>query len=571
MQISIAQINPVIGDISYNTNLICETISNNKSNNNKNIKSDHKLIIFPELALSGYPPEDLLYNPTWPEQINQSLKKIQSICNKHKTHALIGHPYWVKDNINNNICINAASLISPNLSPDLSANNNTIKIIAIKTALPNYGVFDEKRYFTSYQDIKNADKICDNTFTINNTKFGVLICEDGWCLNKAKQLKEKNIDLFIQINASPFEINKHKIRHHHALNITKQTSIPLLSIQTIGGQDELIFDGGSFITDKNHNIKILSPYFKTNISDLPLDSLLQKFNNNQNNLSHNLSHNLENIYQAIILGCQDYFRKNNFTGALIGLSGGIDSAITLALATKALGKENVKAILMPSEYTSELSLECALAQIKTLGVSYANISITPIIKELKKSLSDSIKLYPESKNLALQNLQARARGLILMAESNLCGKLVLTTGNKSELAMGYATLYGDMSGAFNLIKDLYKTQVYELSKFINKKFNSQIIPNKVISRAPSAELAPNQTDQDSLPPYDILDKILIEIIENNKSINQLKNMGYNNQTIDLVISKLKFSEYKRKQSPLGIKLSKRSFGKDWRYPIALRI
>ena len=570
MQITIAQVNPLIGNISHNTNLINQAIKSaylkhNSQNNLENNLEKYHLIIFPELVLTGYPPDDLLYNPLWPEQINDSLNNIQKICAQYNTHAIIGHPHWIKINNNNNTCTNSASLISPDHH----------KIIAIKTNLPNYGVFDEKRYFTSDKDIPEAYKQNDNTFIINNKKFGVLICEDGWSINKANVLANKNIDLFIQLNASPFEINKTKIRHQHAINIINKTSTPLISVQTIGGQDELIFDGGSFVINKDKQIKLLSPYFKSDISTYDFNKLIHDNNyiiKNNNNYQINNNQDLQNqyLYEALILGCQDYFKKNNIqAGAIIGLSGGIDSALTIALATKALGKENITAILMPSKYTSKLSLECALAQIKTLGINYKNISIEPIIKSLSNSLFESIKIYPKSEELTMQNLQARARSIILMAESNLSGKLVLTTGNKSELAMGYSTLYGDMSGAFNLIKDLYKTQVYSLSKWINKKYNQQIIPEKVINRAPSAELAPNQTDQDSLPPYEILDKILIEIIENNKSINQLKKLGYSDDLLNKIISKLKFSEYKRKQSPLGIKVSKRSFGKEWRYPIVM--
>ena len=711
IKIAVCQINPTVGEISYNTNLVCQNIiscvqkhSENKSEreNGNGSKKPESLIIFPELAISGYPPEDLLYHPQWPNKIKQSLDEIQRHAQEYNVNILIGHPAWI-----DNICINAASLITP----------ESHKIISIKNLLPNTGVFDERRYFTSQKDLElktqenpnfleksNLSRLPNDTFELNfesnKIKFGVLICEDGWEQDKAIELKSKGAEVLIQINASPFEINKANTRHKKALEIFKKTSLPLISVQLSGAQDELVFDGGSFAIKQSAKcfgeVKLLSPYFKEHISLFDLSDLLrfpksielsylfespnlyespilyesEKFantkiyfftsffgikNNSENNSENNLENNteyenkykikvkrqidfliilfmfifnknskfnkkdysglnlksnlkpnlkpnlqnsssfqilnfetlepLEQIYNAIISSCKDYFQKNNFDGALIGLSGGIDSALTLALAVDALGPDKVEVILMPSKYTSNLSLNCARAQLNLLRIkpeNIKNINIDNIIATFTDSLKESLdpgdsdksdksceanKYNSRNKELCIQNLQARARGMLLMAQSNLSGKLVLTTGNKSELAMGYSTLYGDMCGAYNLLKDLYKTQVYDLSRWINSK--RMVIPNAIISRAPTAELAHDQKDEDSLPAYDILDPILIDIIENNKSKEQLVNQGFNPLILEQVFKAIKNSEYKRQQSPPGVKINKRAFGRDWRYPIKM--
>jgi NAD+ synthase (glutamine-hydrolysing) len=651
IKIAVCQINPTVGEISYNTNLICQNIiscvQKNEDKNGSVSGSENKskkpelLIIFPELAISGYPPEDLLYHPQWPNKIKQSLNKIQELAQKYNVHILIGHPDWL-----DNICINAASLISP----------ENHQIIAIKNLLPNTGVFDERRYFTSQKDLElksqenpnffeksNLSSLPNDTFELNfesnKIKFGVLICEDGWKQDKAIELKSKGAEALIQINASPFEINKANIRHQKALEIFKKTSLPLISVQLAGAQDELVFDGGSFVIKQNANctgkIKLLSPYFKEHISLFDLSDLSDLYKpikstdikehifatyfaiknkfkqsekivaqidflilllfmfyksskSNSQQLSNSEKYNfkplepMEQIYLAIISSCKDYFQKNNFDGALIGLSGGIDSALTLALAVDALGPNKVEVILMPSKYTSNLSLNCARAQLNLLKMkpeNIKNINIDNIIATFTDSLKGSLdlggsdksceanKYNSRNKELCLQNLQARARGMLLMAQSNLSGKLVLTTGNKSELAMGYSTLYGDMCGAYNLLKDLYKTQVYDLSRWINSK--KMVIPNAIISRAPTAELAHDQKDEDSLPAYNLLDPILIDIIENNKSKEQLVNQGFDPIILEQVFKAIKNSEYKRQQSPPGVKINKRAFGRDWRYPIKM--
>ncbi len=521
INIQIAQINPIVGDIQTNAQKILDLT------NEANEIGVH-LIAFPELALTGYPPEDLLFRDGFISQIQD---EIDNLCNliPSSISVLFGAPNKIDDAL-----FNSAYLIQ----------NNRIQSIYNKQELPNYGVFDEKRYFSSGTD--------PLIFQCQNTKIGVLICEDQWIDGPINRLCQSNIDMVISLNASPFQLDKQDERINICKKYALEFDISFIYINMVGGQDEVVFDGNSFVVDNKGELTLQFPAFEELClihSELrPLENILS---------------DESTIYSAIVLATRDYIQKNSFGGALIGLSGGIDSALTLAIAVDAIGADNVHAVMMPYEYTSDMSLTDSKLQAKTQGVEFSIIDIHSMIDSFNASLADSFE--NTSVDTTEENIQSRVRGTLLMALSNKYHKIVLATGNKSEMAVGYATLYGDMCGGFAPLKDISKTMVYRLSKYRNTL--SEVIPDRVISRPPSAELAPNQVDQDSLPPYDILDDILMRFVEMKESVGQIIENGHSPENVNKITSLILKNEYKRRQSAPGPKISSNAFGKERRYPM----
>lgn len=521
IRVLMAQINSIVGDITNNSQKILEIINKHHQH--------HDLIIFPELAICGYPPEDLLLQDDFLRQIDTELKKIMAF--KTNCAILLGLPRKDKDERKNS----AAYIYQ-----------NQVNFYD-KQALPNDSVFSESRFFTEGQGPYLY-------FKIKNHQFGVLICEDIWQEGPVKGLLQHPIDTLIAINASPYFQGKMQQRQA----IFSKINTHIIYVNLIGGQDEVIFDGQSMVIDKNQKICA-----KASIFTEDLLSVVYQNNTWQGHISPDL-HPTEELYEALKLGLKDFLQKNHISKVVLGLSGGIDSALTLAIASDILEAKNIKAVLMPSPYTASISIDDAVAQAKTLNVPYDIVPIDSFYQQFNQELEHTFQTPLQS--LTHQNLQARIRGMILMAYANQHQALLLSTSNKSESAVGYCTLYGDMCGGFSVIKDVYKTQVYQLADYVNRK--KEIIPKRVITRAPSAELAPNQTDQDDLPDYELLDKLLKDIIEHRLSLQQLIDKGYEQPLITKIFNKLKGSEFKRFQAAPGSKVSQVSFGRDWRFPIS---
>ncbi|MDA9336212.1 NAD+ synthase, partial [Candidatus Pseudothioglobus singularis] len=521
IRIQIAQFNPIVGDIKLNAQKMLDLSI--EANN-----AGAHLIIFPELALTGYPPEDLLFRDGF---INQVKDEITNFCNLAPSDIsiLFGAP-----NKNDDLLFNSAYLIQ----------NNRIISIYNKQELPNYGVFDEKRYFSSGDD--------SFVFECQNTKIGVLICEDQWVEGPISNLCQSKIDIVVSLNASPFQLNKQSERINICKNYALKFDITFIYVNMVGGQDEVVFDGNSFIVNNQGDVSLQLPAFKE-----------QSASHIDTTFIPSLVSNESLIYSAIVLATKDYIQKNTFSGALIGLSGGIDSALTLAIAVDAIGAENVHAIMMPYQFTSDMSLTDSELQAKSQGVEFSSIDIHSMVDSFNLSLSAQFR--NTSRDTTEENIQSRVRGTLLMALSNKSHKLVLATGNKSEMAVGYATLYGDMCGGFAPLKDISKTMVYQLAKYRNTL--SDVIPERVITRPPSAELAPDQVDQDSLPSYDILDDILMRFVEQKQSVNEIIENGHNSEDVNKITSLILRNEYKRRQSAPGPKISSNAFGKERRYPM----
>jgi NAD+ synthase (glutamine-hydrolysing) len=524
LTILMAQTNPIVGALASNRDQIIETINNNQEN--------HDIIVFPELALTGYPPEDLLLRKEFQQEVNEYLKQIQEVT--EDCYVFVGHPSLDKKFLYNSVSI-------------FYQKQKVTEYY--KQNLPNYEIFDEARYFTPGK--KNP---C--ILEIKNHKVGLVICEDLWQPGPGEDLIERGISVLLSLNASPFDYNKYQ-RREALLKSYAKRGISIVYVNQIGGQDELLFDGQSLAMNSQGTICARAAAFKEELCTVEIQG------NQVNGAIAPLLGPEALIYEALICGTRDYVNKNHFPGVLVGLSGGIDSALTLAIAVDALGAERVHAVLMPSRYTAAMSNEEALNQIETLKVTHSMLSIEPAFNTIINTLA------PEFKGLAAdtteENIQARIRGLLIMALSNKTGKMVLTTSNKSESAVGYATLYGDMAGGFAVLKDVLKTQVYALARYRNS--HSQTIPERVLTRAPSAELRANQTDQDNLPAYEELDAIITAYIEQNLSPTEIIQQGFNSETVAKVIQLIKQNEYKRRQAAPGIKISPTAFGKDWRYPI----
>ena len=521
IKIQIAQINPIVGDIQLNAKKIIDlTIEASEIGAH--------LIVFPELALTGYPPEDLLLRDGFIYQVRQEIDNLCGLIPSNIS-VLFGAPSHSNGNL-----YNSAYLIQ----------NNKVQNIYNKQELPNYGVFDEKRYFSEGNE--------SLVFECQNTKIGVLICEDQWVDEPMRELCKSNIDMVVSLNASPFQLNKISERMNICKKYALDYGVSFLYVNMVGGQDEVVFDGNSFVVNNHGELSLEMPAFQE----------ICAFHN-ESSLPRELLNEEESIYSAIVLATRDYIKKNSFGGALIGLSGGIDSALTLAVAVDAIGAENVHAVMMPYQYTSQISLNDSELQAKTQGVKFSSIDIHSIVNSFNTSLSD---LFQHNNiDTTEENIQSRVRGSLLMALSNKHHKIVLATGNKSEMAVGYATLYGDMCGGFAPLKDISKTMVYRLSKYRNTI--SEVIPERVITRPPSAELAPDQVDQDSLPPYDILDDILMRFVEKKQSAESIIAHGHSAENVNKITSLILRNEYKRRQSAPGPKVSTNAFGRERRYPM----
>ena len=532
MRILMVQINPLVGDIPGNTKKLIVAAKQGIAEHAADV------LVFPELVLTAYPPEDLLLRPSLDKRIASALEEIQNA--KLPAHLVIGYPGRVNGELYNMLGVFYKG-----------ERLTTYQ----KQCLPNYQVFDEKRYFSA----GNAPCVLE----INNTKIAFTICEDLWEEKPMRQAKEAGAKLMININGSPFHINKINDRQNIIQQRIKENPMPVVYVNQVGGQDELVFDGASMVFDQTGKLCVMAPSYEEAM--VPVDCLVDdecEVSISGTEIEAPLSGEA-NIYQALVLGLRDYVNKNGFPGIVLGLSGGIDSALTLAIAADALGAERVQAVMMPYAYTSEMSLEDAREEAMTLGVNYQVIPIADIYTSFTSALDEQFEGY--NADITEQNIQARSRGVLLMAISNKKNVLVLTTGNKSELAVGYSTLYGDMAGGFDVIKDVPKMLVYELSRYRNTL--GEVIPQRVIDRAPSAELAPDQVDEDNLPPYPELDQILELYIEEDLSADEIVTQGFPKETVEKVLRLVDINEHKRRQAPIGIRISKRGFGKDRRYPI----
>lgn len=528
-KIALAQVNFFVGDIDGNAQKIIQYAQ-------KACSQKAQIVVFPELALSGYPPEDLLFRPTFYPRIKAALERL--LTASLNIDIILGAPWFEDQQVTNAL---------------LYLSQGKILARYAKQCLPNYGVFDEKRYFTAGHTPCIVQR--------HGLSMGLVICEDLWHSGPAAQAFAAGAQCLISINASPYDHYKSQQRLEILHQRLQEAPLPIIYVQSVGAQDECVFDGGSLVLDQQGAVILEAPYFQEGL--FYIESKGKDFISLEKKTPPVSKESI--IYEALRFGLLDYAQKNRFKGALVGLSGGIDSALTLVLACDALGVEQVEAVLLPSRYTSETSMALALEQVRLLGVKHTILSIESTYEALLHTLGK--RLGDDMGDLTHQNLQARTRGILLMALSNQTGKILLTTGNKSEMAVGYATLYGDMAGGFAVLKDVYKTLVYQLAHYRNEK--SYVIPKEVITRAPSAELAPNQKDEDSLPPYDILDRILEAHIEGEKSIEEIAALGFaDHDEINRVVKMVFRAEYKRRQSAPGIKITTRAFGRERRYPIS---
>jgi NAD+ synthase len=545
LKIALAQLNPTVGDIAGNVALLRKARATAAG-------KGADLVLYGELVLSGYPPEDLVLKPAFQQACKSALQELAADTADGGPAMLVGSPWLEGESLHNGLFLLAEGKIAAS---------------RFKHELPNYGVFDEKRVFRPGP--------LQGPVSFKGVRLGLPICEDLWFCDVAECLAESGAEILLCPNGSPFEIDKMDQRMNVSVARQQETNLPIVYVNQVGGQDELVFDGGSFVLDRGQQITSQLPMFREAIE-------LTHWRRTNDGWSCDPAHIapefslLEKIYQAMVLGLKDYVTKNRFPGVILGLSGGIDSALTAAVAVDALGADKVRAVMMPSPYTSRDSLEDAEACAKALGISYESISIEPAMKAFGAMLEKSFA--GRNADTAEENIQSRARGLTLMALSNKFGHMLVTTGNKSEMSVGYATLYGDMCGGYSVLKDIYKMTVFELSRWRNANHpldalgpkvdrGGMVMPERVITKPPSAELKPNQTDQDSLPPYDVLDGILECLVEREMTVDEIAAKGYDRATIVRVWRMLDLAEYKRRQAPPGVKISSRAFGRDRRYPI----
>lgn len=543
MKITIAQLNNTVGDIDGNIAKAIETILDQNKRN-----SD--LVIFSELFISGYPPEDLVLKNSFLDACFKGLQKVVKYTKNLNTGVIIGLPIKEKDKI-----YNCAVLL----------DRGKIVGISKKKSLPNYSVFDEKRVFDSGDT--------SQTFIFRQLKIGIPICEDIWKSDVCSNFKKEGADIIISPNGSPYDRYKRDLRIKTAMERVEENNIPLIYVNQVGGQDELVFDGSSFVINSDKSLFLKAPSWQENIINIDFDTGIGfKTADNETMIPNDNINELNDIYSALVLGLKDYVQKNNFPGVILGLSGGIDSALCAAIAVDALGPEKVSCFMLPFRFTSKQSFIDAIQCAKNLDIELGNLNIENSFNSLEKVLIPFFEGLP--KDVTEENLQSRIRGTLLMALSNKVGKMVVTTGNKSEVSVGYSTLYGDMNGGYNPIKDIYKTEVYELSKWRNsfKPLNSlgplgEVIPLSIIEKEPTAELKEDQKDQDSLPPYDKLDEILECLIDHEMSIHEIVDRGFDESLVKKIENLLYVSEYKRRQSAPGVKVSQKNFGRDRRYPI----
>jgi NAD+ synthase (glutamine-hydrolysing) len=526
------QINLAVGDVAGNVKKVIAAAEQARDELNAD------LVVFPELTLTGYPPEDLLLRPGLIKRVEKGLVSLKS---KIKGVAvLVGHPSGV---VRADL-YNAASLIA----------DGQCLASYFKHHLPNYSVFDEKRYFVEGKEPCVVD--------YKGIRFGITICEDIWFAGPSIQAVDVGAEIILNLNASPFSQGKWQLRETQVKQRAIETGVPIVYVNQVGGQDELVFDGCSFALSNTGEKVVRAPAWQQGLFPV----LISRNENKTLSIKGELATKeteLAMIYQGLVCGLQDYVEKNHFASVVIGLSGGIDSALTLALAVDALGADRVKTVMMPSRYTAQMSLDDAQQMADILGVVHSVVAIDSLFEQFVDTLSEQFAGKPA--DTTEENIQARVRGVILMAISNKTGAMVLSTGNKSEMAVGYSTLYGDMAGGFSPLKDVYKTLVYQLSNYRNSL--SEVIPQRIITRPPSAELAPDQLDQDSLPPYEILDELLERYIGDDWSFEELVSAGSEAEMVARVIRMVDRNEYKRRQAAPGIRITSRAFGRDRRYPI----
>ncbi len=534
LTVVMAQLNPVVGDIDGNTAAVIAAVERAQREHGADVT------LFPELMLTGYPPEDLLLRPSIGPRIERALAQLCDAIGDCR--AVVGYPRLVDGQL-----YNMAGLI----------HRGRIVAEYAKQELPNFQVFDEKRYFRAGA----APCVVD----IDGVPVAITICEDIWHAAPMRQAAAAGARLMLNLNASPFHTGKQQQRIELLRTRVADGDIPICYTNLVGGQDELVFDGGSMAIDRDGNVRVMAPAFEAGLHPVAIsdDGARCEIVAGRVVATPEL---VPSVYNALVHGVRDYVNKNGFPGVVLGLSGGIDSALTLAVAVDALGASRVEAVMMPFRYTSEMSLEDAADQAGRLGVRYRVLPIEPMYETFMATLSREFAGLAADKTE--ENLQARIRGVLLMALSNKHGSLVLTTGNKSEMAVGYSTLYGDMAGGFDVLKDVPKTLVFRLSNYRNAL--SPVIPHRVIERPPSAELAPDQKDQDSLPPYEELDQILERYIERDQSQEAIVAAGFERATVARVIRMVDLNEYKRRQAPIGVRITQRGFGRDRRYPITSR-
>jgi len=531
-RIALAQLDMLVGDVQGNATRVIDAA--------RRARTEHQadLVLYPELALSGYPPEDLLFHRGFRRQIEAGLKRLRQEV--QEPAVMVGFPEYAGAAI-----YNSAALI----------HAGAVAAIHRKAELPNYKVFDEKRYFHPGAQ--------PTVLATHGVRTGLLVCEDIWTPEAVQLARADGAQLLVVINASPYEIHKQREREMVARARVLDVGLPLAYVNMVGGQDELVFDGNSFVMNAQGEVVMRAPAFTQGIyfADFavgPGGKIIPQPGYVEPELSDEAS-----VYAALVLGVRDYVSKHGFPGVAMGLSGGVDSALTLAIAVDALGAERVHAVMMPSRYTSPMSLQDAQQQARMLGVKYSLLSIESMFEATLAALKE--EFAGRAPDATEENIQSRCRMLLLMGISNKTGRMLLTTGNKSEMAVGYATLYGDMAGGFAPIKDCSKMLVYRLAAYRNSL--GRVIPQRVIDRPPSAELRPDQKDSDSLPPYEVLDAILEAFIEEDLSVDEIEARGFERATVGRVLDMVKRNEYKRRQAPPGVRVSRRAFGRDWRYPI----
>ncbi len=554
LNVALAQINATVGDLAGNARRIAIAARAAHA-------AGAHVVLTPELALSGYPPEDLLLRPSFVRACDRALRTLAlELADCEGLHVVVGHPHQVgeRGDIRSKSHavqqrFNAASVLV----------GGQVSATYCKRELPNYQVFDERRYFASGRDAGHSAVV----FEVNGVSLGLLVCEDAWFDEPALAAREAGAQVLCVLNASPFHVAKSAEREHRMAERARSIGLPMLYSHLVGGQDEVVFDGGSFAMNADGRVLARAPLFEEAVLHVEIGADHQPAG-----VLNEVPDDDAQAWAALVVGVRDYVGKNGFPGVIIGLSGGVDSALVLAIAVDALGADRVRAVMMPSRYTADISWLDARDMAARLGVRYDEIAIAPMFDAFRSSLAAEFAGLAD--DATEENLQARIRGTLLMALSNKFGSIVLTTGNKSEMATGYCTLYGDMAGGFAVIKDVAKTLVYRLAAWRNRQATLRadgsvgpVIPERILTRAPSAELRPDQTDQDSLPPYEVLDAILARYMEDDQSVEEIVNAGFAKADVERVTRLIAISEYKRRQAPVGIRITHRAFGRDWRYPI----
>jgi NAD+ synthase (glutamine-hydrolysing) len=545
VKVALAQINAIVGDLAGNTDKIVDAAR-------RAYEQGARLVLTPELGLCGYPPEDLLLRPAFMRACAEALDDCaRRLADLPDLFVVVGHPYQRGESVD--VRSKSVSVQSRFNAASVLAGGEIVGTYC-KRELPNYQVFDERRYFASGRD----SGLPPLTVRVGGLSFAVLICEDAWFNEPAELAQRVGAEVLCVINASPFHLGKMNEREERMAVRARAVAMPLLYAHLAGAQDEIVFDGASFALDARGEVGARAKMFEEDLA------IVEVTRTSVRGTITAIPGVEAQAWAALVMGVRDYVGKNGFPGVIIGLSGGIDSALVLAIAVDALGADRVRTVMMPSPYTAEISWIDARDMAGRLGVRYDEISILPMFEAFKASLASEFAGLAE--DATEENIQARIRGTLLMALSNKFGSIVLTTGNKSEMATGYCTLYGDMAGGFAVIKDVAKTLVFRLAEWKNAQ-GREVIPRRIITRPPSAELRADQTDQDSLPPYEVLDAILQRYMEDDEGIEEIVAAGLPRADVERVTRLIKVNEYKRRQAPIGIRITHRAFGRDWRYPI----